>query len=146
MRVLFVSSVGGHLRELISLLPAFAGHELGLVLNGQVDAPEGFGDRVWHIPHPERSLSFALYFVWAWKIVRRYRPKLVVSAGAGHAVPFALVGRAFGAKVAFLETMAAADRPTLTGRLLYPVADLFMYQWPELDRFYPRGIHVGPIW
>ena len=146
MRILFVSSVGGHLRELLSLVPAFAGHELGLVVNDQIDVPRDFGTRVWRIPHPERSLSFSRYFVWALRIVRGYRPHLVVSAGAGHAVPFAVVGKLFRARVVFLETIAASERPTLTGRLVYPLADLFMYQWDTLSRYYPKGISVGPVW
>jgi UDP-N-acetylglucosamine:LPS N-acetylglucosamine transferase len=146
MRILIVSSVGGHLQEVMALAPALEQHDVGLVLNDQVDPPQGFGDWFWQIPHGERNLLFGAYFVWAWRIVRSFRPRAIVSAGAGHAVPFALVGRLHGAKVIFLETLTAVKRPSVTGRLMYPLSHLFLYQWDDLREAFPHGKLVGPVW
>jgi UDP-N-acetylglucosamine:LPS N-acetylglucosamine transferase len=146
MRILIVSSVGGHLQEVLALLPAFDGHEVGLVVNDQADPPPSLDDWFWQIPHGERDLLFGAYFVWAWKVVRSFQPRVIVSAGAGHAVPFALIGRLHGAKVVFLETLTAVRRPSVTGRLMYHLSDLFLYQWDDLRKAFPRGHHVGPVW
>jgi UDP-N-acetylglucosamine:LPS N-acetylglucosamine transferase len=146
MRILIVSSVGGHLQEVMTLAPAFEGHDVGLVLNDRFDPPPGLGDWFWQIPHGERDLLFGAYFLWAWRIVRSFRPRILVSAGAGHAVPFALIARLHGAKVIFLETMTAVSRPSVSGRLVYPLSHLFLYQWEELRAAFPRGRYVGPIW
>jgi UDP-N-acetylglucosamine:LPS N-acetylglucosamine transferase len=146
MRILIVSSVGGHLQEVLALAPALEGHEVGLVLNDQVNPPPGLEDWFWQVPHGERDLLFSAYFVWAWRIVRSFRPLVIVSAGAGHAVPFALVARLHGAKVIYLETLTAVKRPSLTGRLMYRLSHLFMYQWEDLRGAFPRGHNVGPVW
>jgi UDP-N-acetylglucosamine:LPS N-acetylglucosamine transferase len=146
MRILIVSSVGGHLQEVLALTPALEGHDVGLVVNDQVDPPAGLEDWFWQIPHGERDVRFGTYFVWAWRIVRTFRPRVIISAGAGHAVPFALVGQLHGAKVVFLETLTAVTRPSVTGRLMYYLSNVFLYQWDDLRRAFPRGQHVGPVW
>jgi UDP-N-acetylglucosamine:LPS N-acetylglucosamine transferase len=146
MNLLIVSSVGGHLREVMALAPAFEGHVVGLVLNDRIVPPTAFKGQVWYLPHWEREFGFIRYFPAAWRICRSFRPSAIVSAGAGPAVPFGLIGRAMGARVVFLETMTAVRRPSLTGRLMYRLADLFMYQWEELGRCYPGGQCVGPVW
>jgi UDP-N-acetylglucosamine:LPS N-acetylglucosamine transferase len=119
---------------------------VGLVLNDQVLPPAGFGGKIWYLPHWEREWSYIRYVPAAWKICGEFRPRAIISAGAGPAVAFSLVGKAHGSRVVFLETMTAVLRPSLTGRLMYRIADLFMYQWDELRRFYPRGRLVGPVW
>ena len=34
---------------------------------------------------------------------------------------------------------------SLTGRLVYPFADLFLVQWKALQQIYPKAIYVGGI-
>ena len=72
-------------------------------------------------------------------ILAEERPDVIVSAGASPAVAACLLGRLSGARFVFVETAAAVRRPTLTGRLVYRLADAFFYQWPKLGAFYPRG-------
>jgi len=81
----------------------------------------------------------------AWRILRRERPDLIVSAGAAVAVPFFWLGRLLGARTVFIEVIDRIDRGTLTGRLVRPVATRILIQWPEQARFYPRGRIVGPL-
>jgi UDP-N-acetylglucosamine--N-acetylmuramyl-(pentapeptide) pyrophosphoryl-undecaprenol N-acetylglucosamine transferase len=65
-------------------------------------------------------------------IVRRCRPRVVLCTGSGIAVPFAWVGRAFGARVIYVECGGRVDRPSLSCRLIAPVAHRCYVQWPEL--------------
>jgi UDP-N-acetylglucosamine--N-acetylmuramyl-(pentapeptide) pyrophosphoryl-undecaprenol N-acetylglucosamine transferase len=65
-------------------------------------------------------------------IVRRCRPRVVLCTGSGIAVPFAWVGRAFGARVVYVECGGRVDRPSLSCRLIAPVAHRCYVQWPEL--------------
>jgi beta-1,4-N-acetylglucosaminyltransferase len=37
------------------------------------------------------------------------------------------------------------DLATVTGRLCYPISDLFLLQWEEQRRFYPRGQVIGAL-
>jgi UDP-N-acetylglucosamine:LPS N-acetylglucosamine transferase len=84
-------------------------------------------------------------FRLAGQLVRRERPDVIVSDGAGVAFPFFLVARACGVRTVYLEVYDRITRPTLTGRLCYPLSELFLLQWPEQSERYPRGKVVGGL-
>ncbi len=140
MKLLLVSSVGGHLSELMELAPILREHEVVLVVNEEASLPDFPFSAVYRIAHAERDWRVLWNFVEAASILEAERPDVIVSMGAGPAVPFALVGKYLaGARTIFIETAAAVERPTLTGRLLHPIADAFFYQWPSLAQAFPRG-------
>jgi len=140
MKLLLVSSVGGHLSELMELAPILREHEVVLVVNEEASLPDFPFSAVYRIAHAERDWRVLWNFVEAASILEAESPDVIVSMGAGPAVPFALVGKFLaGARTLFIETAAAVERPTLTGRLLHPIADAFFYQWPALAKAFPRG-------
>jgi len=148
LKILVVSSVGGHLTEIMQLAPLLAGHEVVLVLNDDAALPDFPFARVYRIAHAERDLRVLWNVLEAARILREEDPDVVLSAGAGPAVPVALVARiGTRARIVFVETAAAIARPTLTGRLMAPLSHHFFYQWDSLARFFPRGerasIHFG---
>ena len=73
------------------------------------------------------------------------RPDVVISTGAGVVVFFCIFAKLLGAKLIFLESMAKIEKPTLTARFLYPFADLFIVQWPNLVKFFPRAKFLGRL-
>jgi UDP-N-acetylglucosamine:LPS N-acetylglucosamine transferase len=81
----------------------------------------------------------------AWKILRRERPHLILSTGAGPAVPFAIVGKLLGIRNIFIEISAQVTTPSLTGRIMYFLADRFFYQWKGLQQYFPKGVYGGLI-
>jgi UDP-N-acetylglucosamine:LPS N-acetylglucosamine transferase len=70
----------------------------------------------------------------AWRVVRAERPDVILSTGAALAVPFFLVGKLFGARLVFVESLTRIESLSLAGRLVYPLADAFYVQWPEATR------------
>ncbi len=66
----------------------------------------------------------------AWRVVRSERPDVILSTGAALAFPFFLIGKLFGARLVYVESMTRTDALSLTGRLVYPLADAFFVQWP----------------
>jgi hypothetical protein len=71
---------------------------------------------------------------------------VLLSTGAGPIVPFALIGRfIFGCKIIYIETITRIDRPSLTGKLMYYLANHFYYQWKELAIYFPRGRYCGSL-
>ena len=70
---------------------------------------------------------------------------MVITTGAGVVVFLCVFCKVLGAKLVFLESMAKVERPTLTARLLYPFADLFIVQWPGLREFFPKAQFVGRL-
>lgn len=75
------------------------------------------------------------------------RPDVVVSTGAEIALPAFYLGKfLFGARLVYVECSGAATHPTRTGRLVYPVADLFLVQWEPLLRHYgSRARYAGGL-
>ena len=140
MKVLVVSSVGGHLTEVMELAPVLHDHEVVLVVNDEVDLPSFPFTRVYRIAHAERDARVLLNVSEAATILLAERPAVIVSTGAGPVVPVAVVARALSdARIIFIETAAAVERPTLTGRLMYGLAHRFYVQWPGLRRWFPKA-------
>ena len=80
------------------------------------------------------------------QVLRNYRPDVVVSAGAGVAVPFFVTARALGVRTVYLEVYDRIDLPTMTGKLCYPFTDLFLLQWEEQRTSYPKGRVIGSLY
>lgn len=81
----------------------------------------------------------------AWKVLRKEKPDLIISSGAAVAVPFFYLGKLFRAKLIYIEVFDRIDKPTLTGKLVYPIADKFIVQWDEMKKVYPKAINLGSI-
>lgn len=140
-----MSSCGGHLTEVRALLPAFAGHEHFYVLNDRVELPADMVGCTYFIRHSERDWLFVVNLFEALEILRTERPDVLLSTGAGPIVPFALMGKLLGIPNVFVETLTRVHEPSLTGRIMYRLADRFFYQWPGLARFFPNGTYGGPL-
>jgi UDP-N-acetylglucosamine:LPS N-acetylglucosamine transferase len=148
MRVLLVSSSGGHLLLLHALRPWWSGHERSWVTFRKTDAESLLaGERVAWAHHPtQRNVPNLLRNLrLAWRLLREERPDLVVSTGAGVAVPFFLAARLLGIATVFVEAYERIETASLSGRLCYPMSDLFVLQWPEQRRLYPTGQVVGSL-
>jgi len=148
LRICIVSSIGGHLTEVMHLAPILREHEVILVLNDVAPFADFPFARVYRIVHAERDIKVLYNFLESAQILREEDPDIVLSTGAGPAVPFALLARLFTrARIIFVESAAAVSRATLTGRGMYPLAHRFFYQWDGVAKFFPRGekasVHFG---
>jgi len=143
MKICIVSSCGGHLTEVRALLPVYREHEHFYVINDQIILPLDMKGKTYFIRHSERDFLFLVNLWEAWKILRKERPSLILSTGAGPIVPFALVAKPFSIPIIFIETSAQVTEPSLSGRIMYGLADRFIYQWKYLERYFPKGIYGG---
>ena len=48
-------------------------------------------------------------------------------------------------KIIYIESFARVDNASLTGKLFYKIADVFIVQWEELLKIYPKAIYGGGI-
>ena len=81
----------------------------------------------------------------AWKVLKREKPDLIISSGAAVAVPFFYLGKLFGAKLIYIEVFDRIDKPTMTGKMVYPIVDKFIVQWDEQKQVYPKAVNLGSI-
>jgi UDP-N-acetylglucosamine:LPS N-acetylglucosamine transferase len=103
-------------------------------------------NRTYFIAHSERDIKFVLNLWEAFQILRKEKPNVILSTGAGPAVPFAIIGRYFfGVRIIFIETITRIYKPSLTGRLMYWLAHDFFYQWEPLGRYFPKSKYGGQL-
>ena len=146
--VLLVASSGGHLLQLTQLRDEWPADQRHWVSFDKPDALSLLRDeQVTWAHHPtNRNVPNLMRNGWlAVRLVARLRPGAVVTTGAGVAVPFCYVGRLLGARVVYIESFARVTEPSLTGRLVHPVAHAFFVQWPAMVRHYRRATYLGGL-
>lgn len=145
MKVCIVSSCGGHLTEVRTLKPIYDQYSHFYVINDNIHLPDDMKGKTYFIRHSERDWLFLVNLWEAWRILKKERPALIVSTGAGPIVPFSVIGKLFHIPTIFIETFTRVLRPSLTGRMMYFLADRFFYQWKSLQPFFPKGVYSGPL-
>jgi len=152
MTTVLVASGGGHLQQMLSLLPRM-----------------GLGDRiVWATPDsalsrdalrtaehieipylPARDWRGALKLLRTSRgILREVGAQRIISTGAAPAPPFFLAGAAMGMDLHFIETATRSAGPSLSGQLVSRIPSTHLYtQYPHLvnDRWHFRGSIFDPF-
>lgn len=145
---LLVSSQGGHLAQLLALRSWWEQHERTWVCPDTSDVRDrlseervhfSFSPTTRHLPNMLRNFFLAV------RVLRRDRPDIVVSAGAGVAVPFFVVAWVLGIPTAFIEVYDRIDTATMTGRLCRPFTSRTLVQWESQQALYPSAHLVGPL-
>lgn len=146
--VLLVCSSGGHLLQLLALREAWAGFSHVWVTNDRSDARSLLADdkvvyAYW--PTSRNVKNLIRNSAVAWKVVRAVRPKVMLTTGAATAVPFAWIARLHGAHVVYVESLTRIRSPSLSCRLIAPVAARTYVQWPELLSALRRARYAGTV-
>lgn len=133
-RILAAVSGGGHLEQLMLLSGAFAGHELYIATpNPKQALLHGAPDP---IPMPDCNLNEPINALRcatsALKLVREIRPDVVISTGAAPGFFCILWGRLLGARTLWIDSVANAERLSLSGRLASHIAHRCLSQWAHL--------------
>jgi hypothetical protein len=145
--VLLVCDPGGHLAELAQLRAVWGDATRVWVIPDAGASTELLSDeRVIMACGPTRRSLRALIANsrLAWRVVRDLRPLVILSTGAGVAVPFAWLGRLHGARFVYVECSGRVGI-SLTGRLIAPIATQFYVQWPEAATRVRGGRYAGSV-
>lgn len=153
-RVLFISSGGGHLNELLKLSPMFKKYDYHIITEKNAATKflkEDYKDKASYLLYCTKkymliypfvliinSLISLFYFI-------KYRPKYIVTTGTHTAGPMCCIGKLFGSKIIYIETFANIHSKTVTGKLIYKFADLFVVQWKSMLKVYPKATYGGWI-
>ena len=154
-KVLFISSTGGHLNELLQLKPLFEKYNYAIITEKDKSTQylkNKYNSKLHYLVYGTRKKPFRYFFVFIINFFKsiylffKIRPKFIVSTGAHTCVPICYIGKLFGSKIIFIETFANINSKTLTGKIIYPISDLFIVQWEEMLKLYPKAIYGGSIY
>ncbi len=148
-RLGIVCSSGGHLAQLHCLEDWWKKHDRFWVSFEKPDAVSLLeSERVhWgHFPTNRNIKNLVRNAFGAYRVLRKERPEILVSNGAGLAVPYFWIGKIlFGCKTVYIEVYDRIDSPTLTARLVRPVLDKMVIQWEDQRSFYPDAENLGAV-
>jgi UDP-N-acetylglucosamine:LPS N-acetylglucosamine transferase len=147
IKVLAISSGGGHLTELTHIINA---------LNLQCDITyvtckndhtkstlKGKKHSFIIDPHVSK-IKYLINALNSLVIYLKIMPNVIISTGAGIAIPMILIGKLLGSKIIFIETGARIATASNTGKFIYKYSDLFIVQYEEQLKIY-SGAKVGKI-
>lgn len=146
-RVALAASPGGHIDLLVSLASAIEECDRTWVLpeGARLQALADAGECATPVRLFGRSPRRLLGNIRdAIASLRRVRPEVVVTSGAGVVVPYCLLARLLGARLIYMETMARVTSGSRTGRALSRVAETTLVQWPESLAVYPGARVCSP--
>ena len=148
IKVCLVGSSGGHLMHLYMLKPFWENMDRFWATFDKEDARSLLKDeKVYPVYYPSNRSIKALIINThrAIKILRKERPDLIISSGAAPAIPFFWIGKLLGAKTIYIEVFDRIDKPTISGKICYPVTDKFIVEWEEMKQVYKKAINLGSI-
>lgn len=152
-KIIFISSTGGHLTELLQLSSMFSKYDSYLVTE-KTSSNLKLKDRykkVFYLIYGTKDYPFTYPFKLmanCFKSLYLYfkiRPDFIITTGAHTAGPMCCLGKIFGSKIIYIETFANIHTKTVTGRLIYKFADLFLVQWESMLKLYPKAVCKGWI-
>ncbi len=87
-------------------------------------------------------------FITFWqifKILRDEKPDVVISTGAEVSIPAFVLTRVFFRRpLVYVECCNQVFHPSMTGRITYHLADMFLVQWePLLKHYGPKARYRG---
>lgn len=154
-KVLFISSTGGHFNELMQLKPMFSKYDYHIITEktkSSKSLEKKYGDKIRFlvygtkdhlITYPFKLLTNCFKSLYFYLL---FHPDYIVTTGTHTAGPMCCLGKIFGSRIIYIETFANIGSKTATGKLLYPIADLFVVQWKGMLKLYKDATYGGWIY
>lgn len=159
MKICLSCAPGGHLSQLLEIREAFDEHETFFVLiDSEITQKTDLG-RVIHVktpPQPRKIKNFNLHkfqlFIYYLSLVfpsvtilLKERPHVIVGHGGSATLILFYIGKFLGTRLIFIETVERVKDLSGTGKLVYPITDLFIVQWESLKKKYEKSVYWGRI-
>lgn len=139
-KVLAIASGGGHWVQLRRMRAAWRGCETIWVTTHPGYREEVEADRTkirfYTVTDANRwQKARLLRQLWQiFRVIARERPGVVVTTGAAPGYFALRLGRIFGARTVWVDSIANAEEMSLSGHRARPYADVWLTQWPHLAR------------
>lgn len=155
IHVMAVASAGGHWVQLMRLRPAWKGLDITYVstdpqlkslLVEETDTLDGRVPRFHAVTEGNRWQKHKLFkqLLQIFWIMLRVRPDVVITTGAAPGYFALRIGRAFGARTVWIDSIANTEELSLSGQRIGPLVDLWLTQWEHLAK--PEGPqYIGAV-
>lgn len=148
IKICYTASEGGHTYELMQLGELFKMYP-GILIS-ESKYVNGTFDAVYTVPqmnrkNPRRIFRFLRSFYVIQRILSKEKPTHIISFGAMCTVPVCIIGKLMKIKVIYVESYTRIKDLSLTGKILYLFADLFVVQWKQLAERYPKAVYGGAL-
>lgn len=153
-KVMFISSTGGHLTELLKLKPLFEIYDYYIVsekTDSNKSLSDSYPNRVSFLKYGTKHNMKTYLFIFTYNCIKSFfiflkqNPDVIVSTGSHTAVPMCYIAHFFKRKVIYIETFANSNSKSVAGKIVYPIADYFIVQWESMLELYPNAIYAGWI-
>lgn len=137
MKICIVCSHGGHLTEMLQLMDAFEGHDVFFITYDSPRTRELKNEYLFD-NLGENPLKLLSSLPRIFRILHKERPHVIVSTGAEIAIPVFYTAKLLMIKMIFIESWCRVNKPSITGKIVYPIADVFFVQWKQLLKKYGK--------
>jgi len=147
MKICLACSGGGHLSELMQLEQFYKNKEHFFLTFSRPNS-DGLAkiEKTYFVTDPKRNpIKLAMNFYQSFRVFLKEKPDLVLTTGAGVAFPVAIIAKIFGKKVVYIESFCRITEPSLSGKVFYHISDLFLVQWQEMKKFFPKAKYYGGV-
>lgn len=140
LKICIACSAGGHLHEILQIEDAYKNYEYFYLTFKKVNSIELAKRRkVYFITDPKRNpIKFIKNFFETLSIIIKERPNVVISNGAGVAINACVISKLLGARILFIESFCRVRKKSLSARILYLIADVFLVQWKNMVNIYGK--------
>lgn len=150
LKILFIASSGGHLRELSSLFRLTSDFDSMLITERTNYAIQTFDGPVCFVPQVNRKellfpLKMLMMSIQELITLIRFKPDVLISTGALCAVPIIFFASKMETRIIYIESLARIKTLSLTGKFALKRADRFYVQWESLLRNVPSAHYEGKL-
>lgn len=154
-KVMFISSVGGHLTQLLELKELFNEYNY-ILITEKTDVTKNMKNqyKINYLSYGSRNEKYLYPFILLGNCFKslfyliKYNPSVIVTTGVNTAAAMCCLGKLFGKKVIYIESFAKRTSPTVTGKMIYKLHayTTFVVQWESMLEFYPKAVYWGGIY
>ena len=139
--IIGIASSGGHLSELQNAIPVKLLDDIIYIASKDGRSQQSLKNyNHYFIIDPNASkLKYLINAVQSFFVYILIRPSIIISTGSGMTIPFMLLGKVFGSKLIYIESMARVYTASKTGKFIYRFADKFYIQHKPLFDMYPNA-------
>ena len=148
LKICLAASAGGHLTQLLKLVKCWEGYDSFFITTSTVVQKKLSNQGKVYVvsecnrQHPLKSIIVLFHCI---KIIFNEKPNVILSTGAAVGCICCILGKITGAKIIWIDSITNIEKLSLSGRMVRPIANLFLAQWKQLSEKYDNVNYFGTL-